>query len=71
MTDKQSADDICKLVHDSKACLNSISMNAELVKVVTTRGHDPQKVSRLMDVIIRQCQQCSEILEDYRAAGRS
>ena len=57
---------IDKLVHDGNSCLNSVVMNAELVKALVTRQHDPDKIRQLMDVIITQCQKCSDVLENYR-----
>ena len=68
MSEESNREDIDKLVHDGKSCLNSISINAELAKMVASRGHDPKKICELMEIVLKQCQKCSETLEDYRTS---
>ncbi|HCV02544.1 histidine kinase [Pseudoalteromonas sp. SSMSWG5] len=52
-----------KLVHDARAPLNRISMNAELVKLVLENDMPKQKALDALDKIIANCQQCSEQLQ--------
>jgi signal transduction histidine kinase len=53
-----------KLVHDARAPLNRISMNAELIKLVLENDMPKQKAIEALDKIILNCQQCSESLQN-------
>jgi len=53
-----------KLVHDARAPLNRISMNAELIKLVLENDMPKQKALEALDKIILNCQQCSESLQN-------
>ena len=65
-------DAVDKLVHDARASLNSITMNAELVKMLLDDTGNPGeglvRVPGIMDTIIRQCRDCNAIVENYRSA---
>ena len=52
-----------KMVHDARAPLNRISMNAELVKLVLENDMPKEKALAALDKIIANCQQCSEQLQ--------
>ena len=52
-----------QLVHDARAPLNRISMNAELVKLVLENDMPKEKALAALDKIIANCQQCSEQLQ--------
>ena len=52
-----------KLVHDARAPLNRISMNAELIKLVLENDMPKEKALDALDKIINNCQQCSESLQ--------
>ncbi|MCF7519818.1 MULTISPECIES: hypothetical protein [Pseudoalteromonas] len=52
-----------QLVHDARAPLNRISMNAELVKLVLENDMPKDKALAALDKIIINCQQCSEQLQ--------
>ena len=52
-----------KLVHDARAPLNRISMNAELVKLVLENDMPKQKALDALDKILANCQLCSERLQ--------
>ena len=53
-----------KMVHDARAPLNRISMNAELVKLAIENDMPKQKALEALDKIITNCQQCSEHLQE-------
>ncbi|BDF95282.1 MULTISPECIES: hypothetical protein [Pseudoalteromonas] len=52
-----------KLVHDARAPLNRISMNAELIKLVIENDMPKDKALAALDKIISNCQQCSDSLQ--------
>lgn len=52
-----------KLVHDARAPLNRISMNAELIKLVLENDMPKDKALAALDKIISNCQQCSNSLQ--------
>ncbi|WDE14384.1 histidine kinase [Thalassomonas haliotis] len=52
-----------RLVHDARAPLNRISMQAELIKLVLENDMPPEQALAAADKIIAACQQCSESLE--------
>ncbi|MGO2130106.1 MAG: histidine kinase [Pseudoalteromonas prydzensis] len=58
-----------KLVHDARAPLNRISMNAELIKLVIENDMPKDKALAALDKIISNCQQCSDSLEQISNLG--
>ena len=64
MTSDNQAEQLNKLVHDARAPLNRISMNAELIKLVLENDMPKQKALDALDKIITNCQQCSESLQN-------
>ncbi|ALS33916.1 hypothetical protein PNIG_a3067 [Pseudoalteromonas nigrifaciens] len=52
-----------ELVHDARAPLNRISMNAELIKLVLENDMPKEKALDALNKIIANCQQCSESLQ--------
>ena len=52
-----------ELVHDARAPLNRISMNAELIKLVLENDMPKEKALEALNKIISNCQQCSESLQ--------
>ena len=52
-----------KLVHDARAPLNRISMNAELIKLVLENDMPKDTALAALDKIISNCQQCSDSLQ--------
>ncbi|HEA15044.1 MAG TPA: histidine kinase [Pseudoalteromonas prydzensis] len=58
-----------KLVHDARAPLNRISMNAELIKLVIENDMPKDKALAALDKIISNCQQCSDSLEQISHLG--
>ncbi|NMM40015.1 histidine kinase [Pseudoalteromonas arctica] len=56
-------DKINKLIHDARAPLNRISMNAELIKLVLENDMPKDKALVALDQIINSCQQCSDSLQ--------
>ncbi len=59
-----STDDnsVNKLVHDARAPLNRMSMNAELIKLVLENDLPKEKGIAAVEKIVSACQECSEIL---------
>ena len=60
---KQQAKPINELVHDARAPLNRISMNAELIKLVIENDMPKEKALDALDKIIVNCQACSDSLQ--------
>jgi signal transduction histidine kinase len=63
MTVEKSAKPLRELVHDARAPLNRISMNAELIKLVLENDMPKEKALDALNKIITNCQQCSESLQ--------
>ncbi|MEM5531858.1 histidine kinase dimerization/phospho-acceptor domain-containing protein [Pseudoalteromonas arctica] len=63
MTSDNQTEQLNKLVHDARAPLNRISMNAELIKLVLENDMPKEKALDALDKIINNCQQCSESLQ--------
>ena len=59
-----NSESVRHLVHDARAPLNRISMNAELVKLAIENDMPKQKALEALDKIITNCQQCSEHLQE-------
>lgn len=51
-----------KLVHDVRNPLNSISVNAELAKVLLSRPDSTEQVLQALDTIILECRKCNDVL---------
>lgn len=56
--------DINQLVHDARAPLNRISMQAELIKMVLENDMPKEKALAAVNKIIVACQDCSKSLQD-------
>ncbi|MEJ6122619.1 hypothetical protein MT390_12200 [Vibrio sp. 2-Bac 85] len=54
---------INELIHDARAPLNRISMQAEMIKLVLENNMPIEKALEAADKILISCQQCSESLE--------
>jgi hypothetical protein len=54
---------INELIHDARAPLNRISMQAELIKLVLENDMPKEKALAAADKIINSCQECSQFLE--------
>lgn len=63
MTQNNQSEPLNKLVHDARAPLNRISMNAELIKLVLENDMPKEKALEALNKIISNCQQCSESLQ--------
>lgn len=55
--------DINELIHDARAPLNRISMQAELIKLVLENNMPVEKALEAANKIINSCQECSQFLE--------
>lgn len=60
MASPQQAKPLNELVHDARAPLNRISMNAELIKLVLENDMPKDKALAALDKIIANCQACSD-----------
>ena len=63
MTQNNQPEPLNKLVHDARAPLNRISMNAELIKLVLENDMLKEKALEALNKIISNCQQCSDSLQ--------
>lgn len=59
----ENAQTLSRVAHDLRNPLNSISMNAELVKLKLQRGGDPVDLVSYMDRILQECKNCGDVLE--------
>lgn len=54
-----------KAIHDMRNPLNSITMNAELGNLIVQGGSiDPERLKKIFTIILRECKDCSDRLED-------
>ena len=60
----QENNDINQLIHDTRAPLNRISMQAELIKMVLENDMPKEKALEAINKIIIACQDCSARLQD-------
>ncbi|WP_299078428.1 histidine kinase [uncultured Paraglaciecola sp.] len=58
------ANQIDKLIHDTRSPLNRISMQAELIKLVLENDMPKEKAITSIDKIINECQACSSGLQN-------
>lgn len=58
-----------RFLHDARGPLNTISINAELAKLLAQKSGAQAGIVQALDVILRECQRCNAILLDY--AGSS
>ena len=54
---------IDRLVHDARGPLNTISVNAEVARLLIQKSAPPDGVLAAMQNILRECQRCNEILQ--------
>lgn len=52
-----------KIMHELRNPLNTISMNAELAKMLVLSQNEEVKIEELLDRIIEQCEVCSALIE--------
>lgn len=52
-----------QLVHDIRNPLNTISINAELGKLMLERNGDIQRAIHIFDIILGECRNCSRKLD--------
>jgi signal transduction histidine kinase len=66
--DKERLD---RLVHDARGPLNAIAMNAELAQLLSRNAHSPERLQQALGVIVRECQHCSRILQEFREEAQN
>jgi signal transduction histidine kinase len=54
---------LSKVAHDLRNPINSISINAELVKLKLQQTGDPAQVVTYLDRILQECKNCGTVLE--------
>lgn len=59
-----------RLLHDLRNPLNSISINAELGKLTLERTGDIQRAIHIFDIILNECRNCSNKLNDIKNTPR-
>lgn len=52
-----------RLVHDARGPLNTISVNAEVARLLIQKAAPPEGILTAMQNILRECQRCNEILQ--------
>ena len=52
-----------RLVHDARGPLNTISVNAEVARLLIQKSAPPEGILAAMQNILRECQRCNEILQ--------
>lgn len=54
---------IDRLVHDARGPLNTISVNAEVARLLIQKSAPPDGILAAVQNILRECQRCNEILQ--------
>ena len=58
-----------RLVHDARGPLNTISVNAEVARLLVQKSAPPEGILTAMQNILRECQRCNEILQMINNEG--
>ena len=59
-----------KLLHDVRNPVNTISVNAELAKVLLDQPQSAEQMKKALDNILSECRKCKQVLDhadDYFA----
>jgi signal transduction histidine kinase len=54
---------IDRLVHDARGPLNTISVNAEVARLLLQKSAPPEGILTALQNILRECQRCNDILQ--------
>jgi hypothetical protein len=54
---------IDRLVHDARGPLNTISVNAEVARLLLQKSAPPEGILTAIQNILRECQRCNDILQ--------
>jgi len=65
-----SRNDLNKLLHKAKNPLNSITLHAELGKLLIDNEASADELKRAFDVIIAQCQSCEKVLSEMQSTSK-
>ena len=60
--------DTRKFLHDLRNPLNNISIHAELARLLVEKNADTEKLAAALDVILRECRQCAELIDGHDAS---
>lgn len=55
-----------KFIHSVRNPLNSISLNAELGKMLIDDQASPEQIKKAFSEILQQCKNCEQVLTDMR-----
>tara|TARA_R110000868_G_scaffold315780_4_gene576678 strand:- start:602 stop:826 length:225 start_codon:yes stop_codon:yes gene_type:complete len=55
-----------KFIHSVRNPLNSISLNAELGKMLIDNHASPEQIKKAFIEILQQCKNCEQVLTDMR-----
>jgi len=55
-----------KFIHNIRNPLNSMSLHAELGKMLIENNADTEQIKNAFTVILQQCKECEKILTDMR-----
>ncbi|MEY4641985.1 MAG: hypothetical protein RLZZ227_1979 [Pseudomonadota bacterium] len=56
-----------QLLHDARGPLNTISVNAEVAKLLVQKSAPNESILAAMQNILRECQRCNDILQQIAA----
>ena len=58
-----------RFLHDARGPLNTISVNAELAKLLAQKSGAGEPIVNALNIILAECQRCNVILYEFGAAG--
>ena len=65
------SDELSGLRHKLRNSLNNISMNAELVKLLSESSNSPAEVSSAIDRILSECRETAEYMDTLSNDNKS
>lgn len=58
-----------RFLHDARGPLNTISVNAELAKLLAQKSGASDNIVNALNIILTECQRCNQILCDFGTAS--
>jgi hypothetical protein len=58
-----------RFLHDARGPLNTISVNAELAKLLAQKAGATDNIINALNTILSECQRCNQILYEFGAAS--
>ncbi|MES2625079.1 MAG: histidine kinase [Pseudomonadota bacterium] len=56
-----------RFLHDARGPLNTISVNAELAKLLAQKNGAGDNIVNALNIILSECQRCNQILYEFGA----